>query len=151
MCILGKSGGVQYIYSTLDFIKSDNVNLNYTYHFKNNRHFSATAFGQFYENILNYSTPVFGSISVLDNFGDDRGSYFYTDGKAKSIGFEANINQNNHNGWFWQLNMTVFNATFKDGAGTRSLAYNSKYIFNAYIGKECEFPGAKYSRPNHSH
>ena len=113
------------------------MNLSYNHHFKNNIHFTASAFGQFYRNIFVYDPqfPPRDYWSILDNFG----FYDYYGGMAgtaQSIGFEASISQNNRNGWFWQVNATVFDATFNEPNKTRSMAYNSQYIFNGYIGKE---------------
>ena len=135
-----------YFYKKFDFIKSDNVNLNYTHHFKNNIHLSTGIFGQFYKNIFvheKFDLPRdFGSI--LDDF-DGTSYYEGMLGSGQSIGFEANISQNNHNGWFWQANATLFAATFKEPIQTRPMAYNSQYIFNGYIGKEWQI-GSRQNR-----
>lgn len=120
-----------------DFIKSDNLNLTFNKRFSNNIQLSATAFGQFYNNIfvIEPQFPPTDYWSILDGLGD--ASYYGGQGgKAQSIGIEANIQQNNRNGWFWQANATLFDATFKEPYRTRSMGYNSKFIFNGYVGKE---------------
>ncbi len=127
----------QYLYANEDFIKSDNLNLTYSNRFANGIAVSVTAFGQKYRNIFvvdpQYSPRNYWSI--LDGFGGNS-DYGGMGGSAQSIGIEANVSQNNRNGWFWQVNATLFDATFKEPFRTRSMAYNSKYIFNGYIGKE---------------
>lgn len=132
-----KNGNAPYYYGKFDFIKSDNINLNYDHHFKNNIHFAVSAFGQFYHNIfvIDPQFPPRNYWSILDNL-DHYDYYGGMAGTAQSIGFETSISQNNRNGWFWQLNATLFDATFKEPFKTRSMGYNSQYIFNGYIGKE---------------
>jgi hypothetical protein len=126
-----------YFYKNADFIKSDNVNLTFNKRFANNIQLSATAFGQFYRNIfvVEPQFPPRDYWSILDGLGDFS-TYGNQSGTAQSIGIEANINQNNRNGWFWQVNATIFEAEFKEPSRTRPMGYNSKYIFNGYIGKE---------------
>jgi hypothetical protein len=127
----------QYFYGDEDFIKSDNLNLTYSFQFANKIQLTATAFGQKYINIfvVDPQFPPRDYWSILDGFGGN-GNYGGMAGSAQSIGIEANVSQNNQNGWFWQVNATLFDATFKEPFRTRSMAYNSKYIFNGYIGKE---------------
>jgi hypothetical protein len=122
-----------------DFTKSDNLSLTYTRRFANDVQFSATAFGQFYRNVPYFQSDnfEFQYWSVLDNF-DNLGNQIGLNGLAQSVGVEANIYQNNNNGWFWQLNATLFDATFKSDAKatSRPLAYNSRFMANGYFGKE---------------
>jgi hypothetical protein len=131
------SASNQFFNKDKDFIKSDNLNLTYTQRFPYNIHLSLTAFGQEYQNIfvLDPQFPQQDYWSILDGFGGTD-NYGGTAGTAQSIGIEATIHQNNVNGWFWQLNATLFDATLKEPSRTRSMGYNSKYIFNGYIGKE---------------
>lgn len=123
----------------LKFTESDNFNLVYDKRLANNAQLSLTAFGQFYKNVYNFSRDFgFGNWSIFDNI-DGLGDAIGTDGKAQTVGFELNIHQNNKNGLFWQINATLFDASYN---GTyfdkykRPLAYNSNFIANAYIGKE---------------
>jgi hypothetical protein len=125
--------------SEFKFTESDNFNLTYDKRLANNAQLSLTAFGQFYNNVYNFGGG-FGSASwsVFDNI-DDLGQQIGLDGKAQTIGFELNIHQNNKNGLFWQINATLFDASYKSNNGynyKRPLAYNSNFIANAYIGKE---------------
>jgi hypothetical protein len=123
-----------------DFIKSDNINLTYSRRLPNAVQFTATVFGQFYRNIIDY-TPnnSYESWSMLDNlvpFG--LGGSIGINNKAQSIGIEAIVEQKHQNGWFWQANMTLFDASFNygNGGGKRSLENNSRIITNGYFGKE---------------
>jgi hypothetical protein len=127
----------KYFNSDKDFIKSDNVNLTYRNGFANGINFSATAFGQMYRNIfvLEAQFPPQDFWSVLDGIGNFNNFYGMA-GTAQTIGFEANISQNNRKGWFWQVNGTVFDATFKEPSRTRSLGNDSRFIANGYVGKE---------------
>ncbi len=120
------------------FTQSDNLNLTYSKRLLNDVQLNLTAFGQFYTNVYDFVIDNrYNNWSVLDNF-DNLGNAIGLNGTARSIGIEANINQNNKNGLFWQVNATLFDATQQnyDYKYRRSLAYNSKYIFNGYIGKE---------------
>jgi hypothetical protein len=140
-----RQNGTQYYSKNKDFIKSDNFNLAYHQYLSNNVQFSVTAFGQFYQNIfvIDPQFPPRDYWSILDGFGgsDNFGGMA---GTAQSIGIEASISQNNRNGWFWQVNTTLFDATYKDPNGNvHPMAYNSHYIFNGYIGKEWLLRGRK--------
>ena len=120
----------------LKFTESDNFNLTYDKRLANNVQLSLTAFGQFYKNVYNFGRGFsFTSWSVLDNF-DDLGDAIGFDGTAQTIGIELNIHQNNKNGLFWQINATLFDASYNEGNDKRPLAYNNHFIGNAYIGKE---------------
>ncbi|MDZ7878914.1 MAG: carboxypeptidase regulatory-like domain-containing protein [Saprospiraceae bacterium] len=138
-----KNNNNQYYNADKDFIKSDNVNLTYRNEFANGICFSATAFGQFYRNIFVLDLPfapigywsILDGMTILNNFSSVMA------GTAQSIGFEASVSQNYQNGWFWQLNGTLFDASFN--RGTRSLGNNSRFIVNGYVGKEWILKGRK--------
>ncbi len=124
----------------LDFIKSDNVDLTYNRRLPNGVQVTATLFGQFCKNVIYYNpNNTFEDWSMLDNlvpFGTD--GNIGLNNTAQTVGIEANISNTNKNGWFWQANVTLFDASFKDSywGSKRSLENNSRFIFNGYFGKE---------------
>ncbi len=120
----------------LKFTESDNFNLTYDKRLANDVQLSLTAFGQFYKNVYYFGRGfTFTDWSVLDN-NDDLGDAIGFDRTAQTIGIEFNIHQNNKNGLFWQINTTLFDASYKQGGYKGPLAYNSNFISNVYIGKE---------------
>jgi hypothetical protein len=139
-----KSTTNQYYNADKDFIKSDNLNLTYKNAFANGISFSATAFGQMYRNIFVFEplVPSVYYLSILDGSGTFN-NFSGMVGTAQSIGFEASVSQSNRKGWFWQVNGTIFDATFKEPNRTRSLDNNSRFIANGYIGKEWAMKGRK--------
>jgi hypothetical protein len=123
-----------------DFIKSDNINLTYNRRLSNGVQLTATVFGQFYRNIIDYEPNNSNeNWSMLDNLVP-LSSYggIGLNNKAQTIGIEATAERKHQNGWFWQANMTLFDASFKRGnvGEKRSLENNSRIITNAYFGKE---------------
>jgi hypothetical protein len=122
------------------FIKSDNLNLTYTNQLAKDIHFSATAFAQFYKDIfvVDPQFPPQDFWSILDGFSSEYG-YGGMAGTAQSVGFEGVMSEKTSKGWYWEVGLTLFDATYtepKPFAKPRALAYNSRYIFNAYFGKE---------------
>jgi hypothetical protein len=139
-----KGNANKYYNADKDFIKSDNVNLTYRNGFANGISVSATAFGQMYSNIfvIEPQFPPADYWSILDGLGTFS-NFGGMAGTAQTIGFEASISQNNRKGWFWQVNGTLFDATFKEPYRTRSMGYNSRFIANGYVGKEWALKGRK--------
>jgi hypothetical protein len=123
-----------------DFTKSDNINLTYNCRLPNEIHFTATVFGQFYKNVINYSpNNSYEEWSPLDNlvpYGSD--GNIGLNNKAQTIGVEATVEQKHRDGWFWQANITLFDASFRYGYASenRPLENNSRVITNGYFGKE---------------
>jgi hypothetical protein len=137
----------EYLFKDKDFIKSDNLNLTFNNNFTNGIQLTATAFHQSYWNIfITNPEPSFFTEpnywSILDGLNKtpyNYYNYYYgTAGSAKTVGIEANLSQNQQKGWFWQANATLFNASFYEPftQKTRALAGNSRFIVNAYFGKE---------------
>lgn len=134
----------------LDFIKSDNVNLTYNRGFHKGIQLSTTLFGQRYTNVFNY-TPGFSfeEWSMLDNLtpfaADGNNGNLGRNGTAQTFGAEISMSQNHSKGWNWQVNTTLFDASFKGekAAQARSLENNSRFIVNGYVGKEWTFGSRK--------
>jgi hypothetical protein len=124
----------------LDFIKSDNINLTYNRRLPNGVQLTATVFGQFYKNLIDFNPGnSYESWSMLDNLVSyNTGGNIGLNNTAQTIGIETTVEQKHRNGWFWQGNITLFDASFNYGyaSGKRSLENNSRAILNGYFGKE---------------
>ena len=126
------SNGV-YLNRNLDFVKSDNIGLSFNKNFKNAIRMNAEAFYQTYSNVY-YNSD--NSSSLLDDL-NSLTTISNSLGTAQSVGLALNSSQNLPTGLFWQANIAVFDAQWKDKSGVeRNLTYNSRYTSNALLGKE---------------
>jgi outer membrane receptor for ferrienterochelin and colicin len=128
-----------YINQNLDFLTSENISLSFNTRLKNDLRINVEAFWQDYSNVYyqTINTPQVVIVSLLDDLNTLNGISKSNKGTANSKGFTLGLNQNLLNGLFWQANIALFDARFKDGLGTdRSLSYNSRYTTNALVGKE---------------
>ena len=127
------SNGV-YLNRNLDFVKSDNIGLSFNKNFKNALRMSVEAFYQTYFNVY-YNSDNYSSL--LDDLNSLTALSNGLVGTARSVGLALNTSQNLNNGLFWQANIAVFDARWKDISNIeRNLTYNSRYTSNALLGKE---------------
>ena len=128
-----------YVNQNLDFLKSENLSLSINTRLKNDLRINLEAFWQDYANVYyqTINSPQVVIVSLLDDLNTLNGVSKSNKGTANSKGLALTTNQNLPNGLFWQANVALFDARFKDGLGTdRSLSYNSRYTTNALLGKE---------------
>ena len=126
------SNGV-YLNRNLDFVKSDNIGLSFNKNFRNALRINAEAFYQTYSTVY-YNSD--NSISLLDDL-NSLTTISNNLGTAQTVGLALNSSQNLPNGLFWQANIAVFDAKWKDKNDIeRNLTYNSRYTSNALLGKE---------------
>ena len=127
------SNGV-YLNRQLDFVKSDNIGLSFNKNFNNALRINAEAFYQTYSNVY-YNSE--NASSLLDDLNSLAAISNGLIGTARSVGLALNTSQNLTNGLFWQFNIAIFDALWKDQNGVeRNLTYNSRYTSNALLGKE---------------
>lgn len=129
-----------YINQNLDFLTSDNLSLSFNTRLKNQIKINIEAFYQNYFNIYHQTitSPQIAVVSLLDDLNSLNGISNNSKGTAYSAGVALTTNQSLMSGLFWQANIAVFDARFKDQSVgiDRSLTYNSRYTANALLGKE---------------
>ena len=120
----------------LDFSKSHHLAFGWNYFFKSNYKFT---FETYYQSLFDIpierdTSSSFSTINLLDAFLNRP---LYNDGTGKNYGVELTLEKYIHQGYYYLVNATVYQSTFKGGDGVeRDTRFNGNYIFNLTAGKE---------------
>lgn len=125
----------------LDQVRSRDMELTYRHRFDQKLQASIAAFAQFISGVpvvaQSYGTNVGVGYSIVNEWDHMTPVQLTSTGQARNIGGQFALEHTFFNALFYQVNATIFDATYTDNLGdTYFSRWNTAYIANALVGRE---------------
>lgn len=128
----------------LDFVKSNHFILGYDRSLGDKMRFKAELYYQQISDAIVEQTPSSFSLLNQTSFGDLPPDYLKNGGKGTNYGLELTLEKFMDKGLYFLITTSLFDSKYQGSDGIEySTAFDSKYVFNALVGKEFILPNKK--------